>query len=69
MNAGGPNAPSRRAIKPGKASLIGGIAVGIATFVLWAALAHELRVDTPVALGIGLLVALGVASWIRLADL
>jgi hypothetical protein len=56
-------------IKPGKASLIGGIAVGVAVFVLWGGVAHELAVDSVPVLGAGLLVAAGIAAWIRVADL
>jgi hypothetical protein len=62
-------APARRSIKQGKASLVGGIAVGVASFVLWAAVAHELGADTVPWLGAGLVVAAGVATWIRVADL
>jgi hypothetical protein len=56
-------------IKPGKASLIGGIAVGVASFVLWAAIAHEAGAATPVWLAAGALVSAGIATWIRVADL
>lgn len=56
-------------IKPGRASLIGGIAVGIATFILWFAVTRELGFATPVWLVLGLLVSFGVATWIRVADL
>jgi hypothetical protein len=56
-------------IKQGKASLIGGIAVGVAVLVLWAAIAHELAADGIAGIAIGVLVAVGVAAWIRLADL
>jgi hypothetical protein len=56
-------------IKQGKASLIGGAAVGIAVLVLWVAIAHELAADGVVAMAVGVLVASGVAVWIRLADL
>jgi hypothetical protein len=59
----------RARIKPGKASLIGGIAVGVATFVLWGAIAHELAADSVPVLGAGLLAAAGIAAWIRVADL
>ena len=59
----------RARIKPGRASLIGGIAVGVASFVLWAAIAHELDAATPAWLVLGLLVSGGIAAWIRLADL
>jgi len=60
---------TRARIKQGKASLIGGIAVGIAILVLWVAIAHELAADGVVAIAAGVLVASGVAVWIRLADL
>ena len=61
--------PARARIKTGKASLVGGIAVGIAGFVLWAAIARELGADTvPWLLG-GLVVAVGLGAWIRVADL
>jgi len=56
-------------IKQGKASLIGGLAVGIASFVLWTAIAHELAVDSVPAIVAGALVAAGIATWIRVADL
>lgn len=58
-----------RRIKQGKASLIGGIAVGVAVFVLWTAITHELAFDNLPVLIIGALIAAGIASWIRLADL
>ena len=56
-------------IKQGKASLVGGIAVGFAVLVLWTAIAHELAVDGVVIIGLGAPVAAGVAAWIRVADL
>ena len=56
-------------IKQGKASLVGGIAVGIAVLVLWSAIAHELAADSVPTLIVGVLVAGGIATWIRLADL
>jgi hypothetical protein len=31
---------TRTRIKPGRASLIGGIAVAVASFILWVAIAH-----------------------------
>jgi hypothetical protein len=52
-----------------KASLVGGIAVGIASMVLWLAVTHELGFVGPAALGAGLLVSAAVAVWTRLADL
>jgi len=56
-------------IKPGKASLVGGIAVGFASLALWAAVAHELAADTVPVLVVGVVVAAAVGGWIRLADL
>lgn len=56
-------------IKQGKASLVGGIAVGIAVLALWTAVAHELSADTIPTLILGVLVASGIATWIRVADL
>jgi protein-S-isoprenylcysteine O-methyltransferase Ste14 len=59
----------RTRVKTGKASLIGGIAVGIAVLVLWTAVAHELAADSVLVFGLGCLVAAGIATWIRVADL
>jgi hypothetical protein len=56
-------------IKQGKASLIGGIAVGVAAFVLWMAVAHELAADSAAIIVVGVMVAAGIATWIRVADL
>jgi hypothetical protein len=56
-------------INPSKASLVGGIAVGIASMVLWLAVTHELGFNSPAAWGAGLLVSVSVAIWTRLADL
>ena len=56
-------------IKPGRTSLIGGIAVGIAVFVLWVALARDLGVESVLPVVAGLVVASGIAAWIRIADL
>jgi len=60
---------STQRIKPGKASLIGGIAVAFAALMLWTAIAHELAADSAPVLLLGLLVAVGVGAWIRVADL
>jgi lipopolysaccharide export LptBFGC system permease protein LptF len=60
---------TRARIKPGRASLIGGIAVGVAIFVLWTAIARQLQADQALWLILGLVVAAAVAIWIRLADL
>jgi len=59
----------RASVKSGPASLIGGIAVAVASFVLWAAVTHELGADTIAMLALGLLVAAGIGVWIRKADL
>jgi hypothetical protein len=59
----------RARIKPGKASLVGGIAVGFAVVVLWAAVTHELGADSAAVLIAGVVVAAGIATWIRVADL
>lgn len=59
----------RARIKPGRASLIGGVAVGVASFVLWTAVARELGIDTVPWLIAGALVAAGIGAWIRIADL
>ena len=56
-------------VTTGKASLIGGVVVGIASLVLWLAVTHELGFDGPVSLGMGILVALAAGTWTRLADL
>ena len=62
------NQPRAR-MKPGRASLIGGVAVAVASFVLWACVTHELGADTTVMLILGLFVAGGIGTWIRVADL
>ena len=60
---------ARGRIKTGKASLIGGIAVGIASLVLWVAVTRELGVSGTAVIALGVLVSVGVATWIRVADL
>jgi hypothetical protein len=56
-------------IKTSRASLIGGIAVGVGVLVLWLAIAAELGSAGPLAAGAGLLVAAAVGLWIWKADL
>ena len=56
-------------IKQGKSSLVGGIAVGIAVLVLWMGIAHELSADGVIADAAGVLVAVTIGAWIRIADL
>ncbi len=61
---------TRRArIKSGKASLIGGFVVGVATFVLWMAIARDAGAGTPAWTAAGVAAAAAVGTWIRLADL
>ena len=56
-------------IKKGRASLIGGIAVGIAVLALWTMIARDLGIASTTTLIAGLAAAVAVAVWIRLADL
>lgn len=67
MTAG--TSPVAGRIKQGKASLVGGIAVGVAVLVLWAAIAQELSTATVPVILAGIAVAVGIAAWIRMADL
>ena len=62
-------APVAESRKSTRASLIGGIAVGIAVLALWSAIARDLAADTPPVMALGVLAAIGVAAWIRLAEL
>jgi hypothetical protein len=59
----------RAPITTGKASLIGGIVVGIAGMVLWVAVTRSLGFDGKVVWGAGLLVSAALGTWTRLADL
>jgi hypothetical protein len=61
--------PLQGEIKRGRASLIGGIAVGVGVLVLWVALARDLDAAGGVAIGAGVAVAVVIAAWIRIADL
>ena len=56
-------------IKPGRASLIGGIAVGVGVFGLWVALARDLGIGGVGTIVAGFVVAVAIAAWIRIADL
>jgi hypothetical protein len=56
-------------LKRGRASLIGGIAVGVGVFALWVALARDLDAGGSGAIVAGAVVAVAVAGWIRIADL
>jgi hypothetical protein len=54
-------------LKRGRASLIGGIAVGVGVFALW--VARDLDAGGSGAIVAGAVVAVAVAGWIRIADL
>ena len=56
-------------VTTGKASLIGGIVVGIASMVLWVAVTRELGFHGVMTIGAGLLVSAAAGAWTRLADL
>ena len=56
-------------VTTGKASLVGGIVVGIASMVLWLAVTHELGFHGMATMGAGLLVSAAAGVWTRLADL
>lgn len=56
-------------LKRGRASLIGGVAVGICVLALWIGIQHELGYDGIAASVAGAVVAGCVAAWIRIADL
>ena len=60
---------SRARLKPERSSLIGGIVVGIASLVLWVAVARELGFQGALVLVGGLLVSAAAGIWTRLADL
>lgn len=56
-------------LKKGRASLIGGIAVGAGVFGLWVLLARDLGAAGTGSIVAGLVVATLVGAWIRVADL
>jgi hypothetical protein len=61
---------TRRAhITTGKASLVGGVVVGVASMVLWVAVTRELGFHDAPSLLLGLLVSAAAGTWTRLADL
>ena len=60
---------SRGHVTTGKASLIGGIVVGIASMTLWVAVTRELGFTGTPVLAAGVLVAAAAGIWTRLADL
>jgi hypothetical protein len=56
-------------VTTGKASLVGGIVVAVATLVLWLAVCRELGFHGNLTLGLGVAVAAAAGIWTRLADL
>jgi hypothetical protein len=56
-------------LKRGNASLIGGIAVGIGIFGLWLLIERNLGYDGVGATVAGLVVAVAIGAWVRIADL
>ncbi|HWU56376.1 MAG TPA: hypothetical protein VN175_12795 [Rhizomicrobium sp.] len=56
-------------VTTGKASLVGGIVIGIASMVLWVAVTGELGFHSMPVLIAGLLVSAAAGIWTRLADL
>lgn len=56
-------------IKKSRASLIGGIAVGIGVFVLWNAIAHDIAATGSGTMLLGAVASILVALWIWRADL
>ena len=56
-------------VTTGKASLIGGIVVGLACMVLWMAVTKKLGIHGPPVLAAGVFVSAAAAVWTRLADL
>lgn len=59
----------RARLKRGRASLIGGFAVGLCILALWVGGMHELHETGLGASALGVLLAAGVAAWVRMADL
>ena len=60
---------ARGHVTTGKASLVGGIVVAVATLVLWLAGAYELGFHGNLVLSLGVAVAAAAGIWTRLADL
>lgn len=56
-------------IKKGRASLVGGIAVGVAVMALWWVLARDLGYQGTAPLLLGAAVATAIGAYIRIADL
>jgi hypothetical protein len=60
---------ARARVTTGKASLVGGIVVAVASMVLWQAVTHELGFHGMMSMGVGLVVSAAAGIWTRLADL
>jgi len=60
---------ARGHVTTGKASLVGGIVVAVATLVLWTAASRELGFHGNLVLSLGVAVAAAAGIWTRLADL
>jgi hypothetical protein len=56
-------------VTTGKASLVGGVVVAVATLVLWTAGATELGFHDHMVLVLGMALAAATGVWTRLADL
>jgi uncharacterized membrane protein HdeD (DUF308 family) len=56
-------------IKRSRASLVGGIAVAIGVFALWAAIARDVQADGWAPLALGGVVSALIGLWIWRADL
>ena len=56
-------------LKRSQASLIGGCATGLCVLALWLAVEYDLAAPNAVLTGLGVLVAVGIAAWVRVADL
>lgn len=53
-------------LKRSLASVVGGIAVALGVLLLWLLLAGSLQ---PASIAVGLVLAIAVGAWVRLADL
>lgn len=53
-------------LKRSVASLLGGIVVALGVLLLWLLLADSLQ---PASIAVGLVLAIAVGAWVRLADL
>jgi hypothetical protein len=56
-------------IKKSRASLVGGIAVGVGVMALWTAIAYDVQSASGPVLGLGAVISALIALWIWKADL